>query len=83
MNSTQLQTHGARNGEILSLLVQGYAPKEIAREVGISDVAVHSRLARIRAKEGVQTNTGLVGKILEARWANQARSRKTHGGEAA
>ena len=76
MNSTQLQTHGASNAEILSLLVQGYAPKEIARQVGISDVAVHCRLARIRAKEGVQTNTGLVGKVLEAQWANQAKQHK-------
>lgn len=84
MNSTQLQTHDAKSGEILTLLCQGLAPKEIAREVGISDVAVHSRLARIRAKEGVQTNTGLVGKVLEARWANQAKNRQaSQGGHAA
>lgn len=83
MNLTQLQTRGASNGEILSLLVQGYSPKEIASKVGISDVAVHSRLARIRVKEGVQTNTGLVGKVLEIQWANRARSRRAHGGEAA
>lgn len=83
MNSTQLQTHRTSNGEILSLLVQGYAPKEIAKEVGISDVAVHSRLARMRVKEGVQTNTGLVGKVLEARFAERTRGRRHDRGQAA
>lgn len=83
MNSTQLQTHGAQNMEILTLLAQGYAPKEIARQVGLPAVCVHARLARIRVKEGVQTNTGLVGKVLEARWANQAKNRQASKGEAA
>ncbi len=76
MNLTQVQNQSATNGEILSLLAQGLAPKEIAAEVKLTDVAVHSRLARIRAKCGVQTNTALVGMILEARWKNQEKSRR-------
>lgn len=75
MNSTKLQPHGAQNIEILTLLAQGLAPKEIAKEVGLPAVCVHARLARIRVKEGVQTNTGLVGKVLEARWANATKSK--------
>lgn len=67
----------------MTLLCSGYMPKQIAQEVGMSELAVRARLFRIRQKNGVDSNIALVGKVLEARWANQAKSRRAHKGEAA
>ncbi len=64
------------NAKILALLSEGYMPKQIAQETQMSEIAIHSRLFRIRQKEGVNSNIALVGKILEARWANQKKSRE-------
>lgn len=84
MNSTRIQPMDARNAQIVTLLCSGYMPKQIAQEVGMSELAIRARLFRIRQKEGVQSNIALVGKVLEARWANQAKNRRaSQGGHAA
>jgi DNA-binding NarL/FixJ family response regulator len=75
MNYTQPQQHGAINAKILALLTEGLLAKQIAKETGLSEIAVHSRLFRIRQKEGVDSNIALVGRILEARWKNQSKSK--------
>ena len=76
MNLTQVQTYNARNAKILSLLIEGLPAKQIAQQVETTELAIHCALCRIRQKEGVQTNTALVAKLLTRRFENQEKSRR-------
>jgi DNA-binding NarL/FixJ family response regulator len=75
MQSNTTQSYNDENAQIVALLCEGFMPKQIAQQVRLSELAVRSRLFRIRRKEGVDSNIGLVGKVLEARWNNQRQSR--------
>lgn len=77
MNSTQLHPKNARDREILTLLVQGLPVKQIAEKVQVTPKSVYDRLTIYKDKAGVQTDTGLVGKILEAKWAAKAKGRRS------
>lgn len=55
----------ARELEVLRLLVQGLANKEIAARIAISDSAVKNALQQLFGKTGVRTRTQLVRVALE------------------
>ena len=76
MNHTRVQIRSAKNVQIVTLLIEGLSPKEIAPKVDLQPDAVRKRLERLRHNLGVQTNTALVGRVLEARWKNRQKSRE-------
>lgn len=69
-NSTPLNHHeflplSAREGQVLRLLVQGLANKEIASQMDISESAVKNTLQQLFAKSEVRTRSQLVRVALE------------------
>lgn len=58
-------TLNSRETEVLRLLVQGLANKEIAAEKGISESAVKNTVQQLFAKTGVRTRSQLVRVALE------------------
>jgi PAS domain S-box-containing protein len=63
--SDNLITLNARELEVLRLLVQGLANKEIATSMGISESAVKNTLQQLFAKTSVRTRSQLVRVALE------------------
>jgi len=61
---------GAREVDVLKLLVQGFSNKEIARSSGISESAVKNTVQQLFGKTGVRTRGQLVRVALE-RYRNQ------------
>ncbi len=66
MNSTQLQNLSARKVKILTILAKGKSPKEIARDLDSTDLAIHQAIHRLRVQFDCQTTTELVFKAASA-----------------
>jgi PAS domain S-box-containing protein len=65
VNSHEQVALNARELEVVRLLVQGLANKEIATRMGISEGAVKNNLQQVFAKTGVRTRSQLVRVALE------------------
>lgn len=56
-----------RQTEILALMAQGFADKEIARRLGLSHGTVRTHIDRLFREHGLHSRTGLVASWLEER----------------
>ncbi len=67
MTSVEVQSLSAREQEVLAKLAEGFVPKEVAAELGITWETVRNHITNIYAKLHVRSRTEAVLKYLGRR----------------